>query len=181
MSEGANKGALKEEAKFLPMPAGQLAVPAEGVSYFPMRHSEWLRLRKQVAACAQRDSHFSDVAWAFVGVTAASFAAYFPWIAVASQLSGTATTRYSYVSPLLAITMIASLVIAIVCFAASRSARRGQAVSIESILGDMDEMYKPHKLPGVTNESKPVIISPKRQVWYKRIRAGYRHFRSLLL
>jgi hypothetical protein len=67
-------------------------------------------------------------------------------MAVYSQLTLRAQQHYAYISPLLAILAVASATVAIFSFFVNRKSAKMKAASVESIVADMDTIYRPYMI-----------------------------------
>jgi hypothetical protein len=138
--------AEEKEPEFISMPSAQLTIPSEADKLFPIRHSDWQRLRKRLAQSIITAPYFASLGWACIGVSASAILAYFPWAAAASQLSASARDHYAYISPLLVMAAIFSFAVAMVCWVANRNTKKMQTVSTQDVLEEMDAIYEPHRL-----------------------------------
>lgn len=100
-----------------------------------------------MAALANPLPYLSSVGWTCIGITASAALGYFPWTAARSQLPSDAQVQYAYVSPLLVITAVAALVLAIFCFVVNKIVRQMRTATASSVCDDMDAIYAPHKKP----------------------------------
>jgi len=110
-----------------------------------MRHSDWLRLRERVEAVASPQNWAAQVGWGSVGVAATALLGLLPWVAASSQLPQAAKNHYAWITPLLAVLGIATLALAVICWAFSRTLRVMEKQSIKIICADMDAIYEPHR------------------------------------
>ena len=132
----------------LELPGARLTVPAEPEQQFPVRHTDWNQLRRKIDGIRNPLPNLGSVAWACVGIAAAALCAYFPWAAVYAGLPTEAHFQYSYVSPLLAILAIASVIVSVICFVINHAMKKMESISISNVLSDMDSIYSPFRLPG---------------------------------
>ena len=109
-----------------------------------MRHSGWARIRARVKAMTDPLPYLGQVGWACVGIAVSAFLALIPWTAAYSQLPPRAQVHYAWISPLLAVTGIFTVVVAIFCLVVNRRMRQREAVTVTSVLTEMDAIYEPH-------------------------------------
>lgn len=128
------------------LPAPKLTVPTVREIQFPVRHADWLRLRRMIARLSDPLPDISNVGWACVGISSSAVLAYFPWAAADSQLPIKAQQHYSYISPLLLTVAVASALIALFILFTRKKLTKLKSVAVEDILADMDSIYKSPKL-----------------------------------
>jgi hypothetical protein len=109
-----------------------------------MRHSDWRRIRARVKALTDPLPYVGQIGWVCVGVSASAFLGWMPWAAAYSQLPFKAQVHYAWVSPLLILTGIAGLLIAIFCLIVNYRMRKMEATTVRSVLSEMDMIYEPH-------------------------------------
>jgi hypothetical protein len=149
-------GTPEEQASPLPavtpdeilLPAPQLIIPAARDRQFPIRTADWLQLKSKIAGLSNPFPNLASLGWACIGIAAAAAAAYFPWLGADSQLPTRAQQQYDYISPLLGIVSIASIVVALFAFFIDRRMTIMRSSSVEDILLDMDAIYKPGEVAG---------------------------------
>jgi hypothetical protein len=161
MSE--NPGNLQSSAGQggIQLPGGELTVPSEPEQHFAIRHSDWRQIRRKLVRIKNPAPSIAAVAWTSVGVAAGALVAYLPWSAAYSQLPATAQLHYSYISPLLAILAIAAIVLAVILFVIDHSMKRLDAISIDSVLEDMDEIYAPYAIEAADGAATAPNARPK--------------------
>ena len=137
------------------LPAPQLTVLATPERQFPIRHRDWLQLRRKVSCLSDPFPNLANVGWACVGIAASVVTAYFPWIAAYSQLTLKAQQHYAYISPLLAVLATANTVVALFSFFVNHKMARIKATSVENVLVDMDEIYEPYEIVDAPKPSLP--------------------------
>lgn len=123
------------------LPPAELTVPAEREKQFPIRHMDWYRLRRKIASLPDPLASPASIGWAFVGMAVTAATAYFPWVAVDSDLPIKAQQQNAYISPLLAIVAIASFLIALFAFFVDRITAKDRKASVNEVLTDMDDIY----------------------------------------
>lgn len=142
----------KDTAFTTEMPAGVMRWPSKPEEHFPMRHSDWKRIRARVKALTNPLPYVGQVGWACVGISASGFLGWMPWAAAYSELPPKAQVHYAWVSPLLILAGIAGLVIAIFCLFVNYRMRKREAVTVESVLREMDLIYEPHNPEGQVSQ-----------------------------
>jgi hypothetical protein len=135
------------------LPAPQLTVPAVRETQFPIRHTDWLRLRRMIARLSDPLPNLANVGWACVGIASSAITAYFPWAAADSQLPIKAQQHYSFISPLLAAVAASSILIALFVFFTKKRLAKVRSASLEDILADMDHIYEPQRQRPERSES----------------------------
>jgi hypothetical protein len=145
------------------LPAPQLMVPAARETQFPIRHTDWLRLRRMIERLSDPSPNLANVGWACVGIASSAITAYFPWAAADSQLPIKAQQHYSYVSPLLASVAVSSILIALFIFFTKKRLAKVRSTSLEDILVDMDSICEPQRQQpessGLSNTESELCIA----------------------
>jgi hypothetical protein len=136
------------------LPPAELTVTVE--KNIPIRCMDWNRLRRKIANLPEPIASPASAGWAFVGIAAAATIAYFPWVAVDSDLPIKAQQHYAYISPVLVTTAGAAITIALYAFFEDRKQRRTQRASVNEVLADMDDIHKPDE-PSIDKGSKASI------------------------
>jgi len=134
------------------LPAPRLDVPAAPERQFAIRHTDWLQLRRKVAAVSSPIANLASIGWACVGIAASAAIAYLTWIAAYSQLTPKVQEHYAFISPTLVVTAIASAIIALFSFYVSKREKQKNSELVESILEDMDSIHAPYE---ICNTQKP--------------------------
>jgi hypothetical protein len=142
------------------LPGPQLTVSAVRETQFPVRHADWLRLRRMIARLADPLPNIANIAWACVGISSGAFFAYFPWAAADSQLPIKAQQHYSYISPMLIVIAVAGVLIAMfILFTRKKMAKLG-SMAVEDVLADMDSIYQPYDTAGPGAHKNGMNITP---------------------
>lgn len=123
------------------MPAGRLSFPVEPEEAFPMRHEDWLRIRKRLAGCRPPKQTFASFGWAVLGIAVGAALALLTWLPARSTLPA---DQWAWVTPTLAVVAVAGGVVTIVCFLAQRGINADASDSVASVIEDMDRVYGPH-------------------------------------
>ena len=108
---------------------------------FPVSHREWRRLRERVAALSNPLPYATGVMWTCIGIAGSAFLSLAPWLAAYSQLPTDSQLAFSWISPTLFVSGVASLVVAVLAFLMERSTQQHMKVDAQQVLQDMDEMY----------------------------------------
>lgn len=127
------------------LPAPVLTVPIKPEEHFPMSYSDWDRLRLRVESITNPRRWATQLGWACIGIATSAALALFPWAAARSQLTPTAQVHYAWITLLLVVIAAACLVLAIACYAFSRTMKDEASSSVKSICDDMDRIYEPHR------------------------------------
>ena len=126
------------------MPAGLLRYSSEPEEWFPMRRADWKRIRTRAGALADPLPYLGQIGWTCVGIGASALLALAPWVPAYSQLPAKAHPSYAWVTPLLACIGVFSAIVAVFCMVVNRTMRQREAVTLSSVLSDMDECYTPY-------------------------------------
>lgn len=137
-----------EPPQFVHMPAPRLSVPQEPEHMFPVRHTDWVRIRARIAKVSDPRPILNNVAWTVFGVAVSTALAIPPWLAAYDDLAADVRRQYFWVTVVLVAAAICTLLIAVVCWITSRLLRRAAEVTIESITEEMDTVYLPHRRAG---------------------------------
>lgn len=131
------------DIRMLSLPANELTVPVNGEQSFPIRHSEWKRLRSRVSSLQHPIPGLSAIAWGTTGIGAGSFFAWIGWQGTDAQFPTILSDRFVAVGPTLLITAIAAAVVVVVFFVADSRFRAHNRREAADVLDEMDEIYKP--------------------------------------
>lgn len=157
------------KAEDIPLPAPRLTVPSVPEKQFPIRHTDWLHLRRKIANLSDPPTNLANLGWSCAGIAASAMSSYFPWVAADSQLPIRAQQHYAYIAPLLLIISVASSVLAIFSFFVNSKMVKMRTASVKDVLADMDSIYKPH-LEQAAQAADPVDpIRPRSRMLGKRV------------
>jgi hypothetical protein len=129
-----------ERASALPQPTGSPVREKQ----FPIRHDDWLQLRKKVARLKEPVPYLASVGWTCVGIMVAALLALLVWPSIDSELPAKAHIHYTFITPLLAIGAVASAVIAIFAFVVGHQTKQIRIIMVDNVLIDMDNIYEPY-------------------------------------
>jgi len=133
------------EINFVPLPPGQLTVPANADMSFPVRGNDWKRIQLHVASLKPRMPGLSSAAWAFFGIGVSALLGLITWSPAEAQLVATSKAEFAFVSPLLGVIGIATLVVALAFFLVDHQLRKDVGRSAVEIVEEMEEIYRPFK------------------------------------
>lgn len=133
------------------LPGPQLTVPAARETQFPIRHADWLRIRRMITRLSDPLPNIANIGWACVGISSSAIIGYFPWIAADSELPGKAEQHYSYISPMLLSVSVSAMIVALFILIVRRKVAKVKAAIVEDILEDMDSLYEPYSRPSNQN------------------------------
>lgn len=112
--------------------------------WFPVKRSDWLTLRNSIDSIKEPPSYTTNATWAALGIATSAILALALWLSIHSALPVKAQVHYSYVTPLLIITAIASVVLAVFAAFVGHQVRRLHTTSIKQVVDSMDAIYGPH-------------------------------------
>jgi hypothetical protein len=128
------------------LPAPQLTLPAAPEKQFPIRHREWLQLRRKIACLSDPLPNWANIGWVCVGIAATTVPGFLSWIATSSQLPTKFRGHYEYVSWVLASVAVTSIAGAVYSFFVNKKMSKMKATSVANVLADMDEIYAPYTI-----------------------------------
>ena len=111
---------------------------------FQVRHSDWLRLRQKVANLKDPVPYLASVGWTCIGITVSAILGLLAWLPINSVLPVKAHTHYTFITPLLIITAIASVLITAFTFTVWHQVKQIRVTTVENVLTDMDTIYEPY-------------------------------------
>jgi len=143
-----------DEMTFVPMPAGQLTVPLSGDRSIAVREHDWKRIRSHVELLKPPMPGLSSAAWTILGIGVSSLLGWLTWKPAEAQLLSGAKVEFAFVSPLLGVIGVASIIVAAVFFAMAFQLRRTAGLSALAVVGEMDEIFRPYKESQVASVSR---------------------------
>jgi hypothetical protein len=114
---------------------------------FPVSHRDWQRLRGRVAALTDPVPHLTEIGWVFVGISFTTFLSFIAWVPAYSQLPSPAQGRFSWIGPIMLVSMIAAAIIAVFSFRVNRLVEGTLRRDAQHVVEDMDHIYAPHRQP----------------------------------
>ena len=130
---------------YVTLPGALLSVP-EPEPCFPMRHSDWKRIRRRIAELANPLPWAGSLGWTCIGVAIGALLAVMPWSGARSQMTTTAKNHYAWVTPVIVVVGTAAVVVAIIAFVFHRAWGKLEERHVGQVGEDMDAIYAPHKL-----------------------------------
>jgi hypothetical protein len=121
---------------------GTIPYPVDPEAWFPLRHTDWARIRSRVQSLENPTPYIGQLGWACVGIGSGALLALIPWTAADSQLPAHAQDHYAWITPLLAVVGIASFAIASICLYLNIQIRQQRRTSVAQLLDEMDACKK---------------------------------------
>lgn len=124
----------------LSLPGAVLQVPKPEVS-FPMRVSDWKRMRAKVESLRTKRRDWAALAWAAIGLAAGAGLGLIAWLPASATLTDAQRAGFAWITPTLIVVGLACIVIAILAFlSASDFAKAERATALE-LAEEMDAIF----------------------------------------